>query len=71
LIITAEKTFLNNVYYLDFYSIERFGKTKLGQLLFYSKQSGDKKIIKDIVEIIKPGIEEIIKIHKIDAIGSE
>ncbi len=71
LIITAEKTFLNNAYYLDFYSIERFGKTKLGQLLLYGKQSGDKKIIKDIVEIVKPRIEEIIKIHKIDVIGSE
>lgn len=66
---TFEKTFLNNAYYLDFYSIERFGKTKLGQLLLYGKQSGDKKIIKDIVEIVKPRIEEIIKIHKIDAVG--
>ncbi len=61
--------FLDNVYYLDFYSIERFGKTKLGQLLLYGKQSGNKKIIKEIIEIIKPKIEKIIKVHKIDAVG--
>jgi len=66
---TFKKVFLDNVYYLDFYSIERFGKTKLGQLLLYGKQSGNKKIIKEIIEIIKPKIERIIKMHKIDAVG--
>ncbi|MDD4062596.1 MAG: winged helix-turn-helix transcriptional regulator [Candidatus Pacebacteria bacterium] len=66
---TFDKTFLNNIYYLDFYSIERFGKTKLGQLLLYGKQSGDKKIIKEIIETIKPRIEEIVRMHKIDAVG--
>ncbi len=66
---TFKKVFLDNVYYLDFYSIERFGKTKLGQLLLYGKQSGNKKIIKEIIEKIKPKIEEIIRLHKIDAAG--
>jgi biotin operon repressor/hypoxanthine-guanine phosphoribosyltransferase len=64
-----KEIFLDDVYYLDFYSIERFGKTKLGQLLLYGKQSGNKKIIKEITEIIKPKIEEIVKKHKIDAVG--
>ncbi len=66
---TFKEFFLDNVYYLDFYSIERFGKTKLGQLLLYGKQSGNKKIIKEIIETIKPKIEKIIKAHKIDAVG--
>lgn len=66
---TFKEVFLDNAYYLDFYSIERFGKTKLGQLLLYGKQSGNKKIIKEIVEIIRPMIERIIKKHKIDAVG--
>ncbi len=66
---TFKKVFLDNVYYLDFYSIERFGKTKLGQLLLYGKQSGNKKIIKEIIEIIKPKIEKVIERHKIDAVG--
>ena len=66
---TFKEVFLDNVYYLDFYSIERFGKTKLGQLLLYGKQSGNKKIIKEIIEIIRPKIKRIIKTHKIDAVG--
>lgn len=66
---TFKEVFLNDVYYLDFYSIERFGKTKLGQLLLYGKQSGNKKIIKEIIEIIKPKIEAVVKKHKIDAVG--
>lgn len=66
---TFKEVFLDKVYYLDFYSIERFGKTKLGQLLLYGKQSGNKKIIKEIIEIIKPKIARVIKLHKIDAVG--
>ncbi len=66
---TFEEVFLDNVYYLDFYSIERFGKTKLGQLLLYGKQSGNRRIIKEIIETIKPKIEKIIRVHKIDAVG--
>ncbi len=66
---TFSKFFLDDIYYLDFYSIEKFGKTKLGQLLLYGKQSGDRKIIKEIIEVIKPKIEKIIKLKKIDAVG--
>jgi hypothetical protein len=64
-----EKVYLNKLYYLDFYSIERFGKTRLGQMLLYGKQSGNKKLIKDIVAEIKPKIEYIIKKYNINAIG--
>lgn len=66
---TFDKVYLDQIYYLDFYSIERFGKTKLGQLLLYGKQSGNKVIIKEIIQIIKPLINQIIKKNKIDAIG--
>ena len=66
---TFEKTWLDYLYYLDFYSIERFGKTKLGQLLLYAKQSQSKKLIKDLIKIIKPSINKIIQKHKISAIG--
>ncbi len=66
---TFSKNYLNEIYYIDFYSIERFGKTKLGQLLLYGKQSGDKEIIKGVSKTVKPQIKKILKKHKIEAIG--
>lgn len=66
---TFKKVYLDKIFYIDFYSIERFGKTKLGQMLLYGKQSGNKKIIKQIVEEIKPKIILLIKKYKIDAVG--
>ncbi len=66
---TFKETALKNLFYLDFYSIERFGKTKLGQLLLYAKQSQDKKLMKELINIIRPKIKEIINKYKIDGIG--
>ncbi len=48
---TFKELYLENVYYLDFYSIERFGKTKLGQKLLYAKQSQNKKWINKLIEM--------------------
>lgn len=66
---TFKKVYLDEILYLDFYSIERFGKTKLGQLLLYAKQSQDKILIKELIEEIKPKVDEIIKKYKINGIG--
>lgn len=66
---TFEDVFLDKVYYLDFYSIEVFGKTKLGQMMLYAKQSQDKKLIRELVGEIKPKIEKLIEDSKIDAVG--
>lgn len=66
---TFEKVFLDKIFYIDFYSIERFGKTKLGQFLLYGKQSGNKKIIKMVIDEVKPRIKFLIKKHNIDAVG--
>ncbi len=60
---------LDAMYYKDFYSIERFGKTKLGQILLYAKQSQDRNLIQEISDSIKPSIIDIIKKNDIDAIG--
>jgi len=43
---------LNNLHYLDFYAIERFGKTKLGTLLHYAKQGQSKFLMKRMVNEI-------------------
>jgi hypoxanthine-guanine phosphoribosyltransferase len=66
---TFEKVCLDHLFYLDFYSIERFGKTKLGQMLLYAKQSQNKKLIKKLILNIKPKVDNISKKYKIDGIG--
>ncbi len=66
---TFDDVYLDEVYYLDFYSMEVFEKTKLGQMMLYAKQSQDKKLIRELVNEIKPKIEKIVKNKKIDAVG--
>ncbi|MBU2545184.1 HTH domain-containing protein [Patescibacteria group bacterium] len=66
---TFNKIYLDNTLYIDFYSIERFGKTKLGQLLLYAKQSQNKRLIREIVKTISPIIKKIEKKYKIDGVG--
>jgi len=66
---TFGKVFLNKLFYLDFYSIERFGKTKLGSLLLYAKQSQNKTLIKELIEIFKGKIEGFIKKYAIKAVA--
>lgn len=66
---TFKNVFLNKLFYIDFYSIERFGKTRLGQLLLYAKQSQNKKLMNEIIEIVKPSVGKIIKQFKIDGVG--
>ena len=66
---TFNDVYINRLYYLEFYSIERFGKTKLGWLLLYAKQSQSKLLIKELVEEIRGGIQKIIRRYHIDAIG--
>ena len=65
---TFKKVFLDKLFYLDFYSIERFGKTKLGQILLYAKQSQNKNLINRLIDEIQPRILNIVKKYKIDGI---
>ncbi|MBT4349500.1 hypothetical protein HOD19_01820 [bacterium] len=64
-----EQVYIDQVYYLDFYSIERFGKTKLGSLLLYAKQSQNRELINKIFQIIEQPVLNLIKIAKIDAVS--
>ena len=66
---TFSQVYLDHLFYLDFYSIERFGKTKLGQLLLYAKQSQNKTLTKELILKIKPQVERLVKKYKIDGIG--
>ena len=66
---TFNQVYVDKLFYFDFYSIERFGKTKLGQLLLYAKQSQNKTLIKELVQKIKPRIELLIHKFNVEAIG--
>lgn len=63
------KIYLDDIYYLDFYAIERFGKTRLGILLHYAKQGQNKFLMKILVSEIKPRIDALIKTNLYDAVG--
>jgi len=65
---TFNKVFLDRLFYLDFYSIERFGKTKLGQMLLHAKQSQDKKLIQSLVNEIRPKITWMAKKYSITGV---
>ena len=65
---TFKEMFLDEVFYLDFYSIEIFGKTKVGQLLLYAKQSQDIKLMNQLIDDIKPAILQVIERYKIDGV---
>jgi len=65
---TFKEVFLDKIFYLDFYSIERFGKTKLGQMLLYAKQSQNRGLMRKLIEDIRLKIIFFIKKYKIDGI---
>lgn len=65
---TFHEVFLDHLFYLDFYSIERFGKTKIGQILLHAKNSQDRKLIKGLVDEIRPKVVALMKKYSIDGV---
>ena len=66
---TFKDVYLDYLFYIDFYSIEIFGKTRLGQLLLYAKQSQNKALMKELFSDINPKINQLIKKFAVDGIG--
>lgn len=60
--------YMDDLYYMDFYAIERFGKTKLGTLLHYAKQGQSKFLMKRLVVEIGDRIQKLCEILHIDAV---
>ncbi len=60
---------LDKVFYIDFYAVEVFGKTKLGQLLLFAKQSQNKELINELADTIKPSVLKVIRKYGIDGVG--
>lgn len=67
-VISAKKTILSgkknlhldNIFFSDFYNLDHFGKTKLGQLVYLGKSSQNKGLIRETAKIIKPEIAGLI-----------
>jgi biotin operon repressor len=66
---TFNKCYLEKVFYLDFYSIPKFGKTKTGQMVLHAKQSGNLDLIKQLVQMSNAKIKLAISTYKIDAVA--
>lgn len=64
-----DKISIDELFYCDFYAIERFGKTRLGTLLHFAKQGQNRKLIKEIVSLTKGKADQLITDKKIDAVG--
>jgi predicted amidophosphoribosyltransferase len=60
---------LTKVFYKDTYSLPSFGKTKLGQLVLYAKQSQNRELIKEVANICKSAIKNVVKKYKIQAVA--
>lgn len=61
--------YLDQIYYLDFYAIERFGKTKLGVLLHYAKLGQNKYLMKELLKETEEKIKEFISEENFDAVS--
>ncbi len=60
---------LEGVYYRDFYSLPTFGKTRLGSLVLYSKQSENRELIWQAADESLQTIQNLLRLLNIDAIG--
>ena len=64
-----DKIWLDELFYLDFYAIERFGKTRLGTLLHFAKQGQNKMLMKIMVDEVKSKVIDFINKSGADAIA--
>lgn len=64
-----ESVAIDELFYCDFYAIERFGKTKLGTLLHYAKQGQNRPLMQEIINLTKNKLEALIREKKIEAVG--
>ncbi|MDX2362098.1 MAG: hypothetical protein QNK23_14920 [Crocinitomicaceae bacterium] len=65
----GDEAYLDEVHYLDFYAIERFGKTRLGTLLHFAKQGQNKFLMKTMMNEIRTRILTFVEENQFDAVG--
>lgn len=62
-----DEVFLDKVFYLDFYAIEKYWKTLLGNLMLYAKQTSNKELAWKVLEIISDKVYKLIEKYDIDS----
>lgn len=65
----GENMALDKTLYADFYSLAQFGKTRLGSLMLYAKQSQNRDLAKKVILEIKPLIDKIVSSFEIDSVA--
>jgi phosphoribosylpyrophosphate synthetase len=60
---------LKKVYYADFYTLPKFGKTILGQQVLHAKQAQSERLIKQISQHVESLLIKLIAKHHIQAVG--
>lgn len=66
---TFTKVYPDRVFCSDFYSLPEFGKTRLGNLVLYAKQSQSRRLVKQLATETRKTIQAIIRKFKIEAIA--
>lgn len=64
-----EEIWLDQLYYLDFYATERFGRTRLGTLLYYAKQGQSKFLMDKMMDEITGRMKDFLKSERASAVG--
>ena len=60
--------YIDKLWYIDAYQVWHFGRSKLGSIAFYAKQSKNQDLIDQVINIIKIPIKKYIKQNSINAI---
>ncbi len=66
---TFDRCFLDKLYYSDFYSLPKYGKTRLGQFILHGKSGQNIDLIRLIAKETGAHINSIIQQHKIQAVA--
>lgn len=66
---TFKKSYLDHLFYLDFWSLPQFGKPKLAHLLTLGKSGQRKESIEEIAQKAKQPLFDLIKKHKVDSVA--
>lgn len=65
---TFDECFLDHLFYLGFYSLPKFGKTKTGQMVFLGKSGQNIKFIRLLADMSRKSIQNIIEYYRIDGV---